>query len=123
MLSGISLHSNPSEIPENRTKLTKSLVSSCCQVMYLDSAINRKPTVVRTLYNASLMAAFRFHAIVTSMLCPRAFSWGRGRTANTAFLVRGIDECCRRIGIHMKQLRRRHRSSELHYSQTCAYGS
>jgi hypothetical protein len=75
--------------------------------MYLDSAINRKPTVIRTIYNASLMAAFRFHAIVTHMLCPRRAFWRKSKGANVVYLARTIDECCKKMGRHIRPVGRR----------------
>ena len=72
--------------------------------MYLDSAINRKPTVIRTIYNASLMSAFRFHAIVAHMLCPRRPFWRKGKGANVVYLVRTIDECCKKMGRHIRHV-------------------
>jgi hypothetical protein len=42
------------------------------KTIYLDARVNRKPTIIRSMFNACLMAAFRFHAIVKHILmrCP-----------------------------------------------------
>ena len=82
--------------------------------MYLDSAINRKPTVVRNIYKASLMAAFRFHAIVTNIL--RAFTRTNTKV-DTSFCVRAIELFCRRMVNFIGQLVQRNRQVRVDVSR------
>jgi len=66
--------------------------------MYLDSAINRKPTVVRSMYHACLMSAFRFHAIVKHFLLA---------AINVDFLANVIKECSSKMCVHVRSASRK----------------
>jgi len=74
------------------------------KAIYLDARINRKATVVRSMYHACLMAAFRFHVIVRNVLMRH----GRKTALNVAFLTDTvIKECCDRMIRHVHSIRRR----------------
>lgn len=66
--------------------------------MYLDSAINRKPTVVRSMYHACLMSAFRFHAIVKHFLLA---------AINVHFLAHVVKECSSKMCVHVRSAGRK----------------
>ena len=71
--------------------------------MYLDSKVNRKPTVVRNLFYAGIMSAFRFHAIVKHVLMRH-----RNGNLRTGFLVhKVIVQFCTRMVAHVMAIRRR----------------
>ena len=73
--------------------------------MYLDAEVNKKPTVVRSLYQACLMAAFRFHAIVRHVLTRHC----HGKVAlDVHFLAHSvIKEFCARMLSHIRLVRSR----------------
>lgn len=72
--------------------------------MYLDAAVNRKQTVVRSIFSASLMAAFRFHAIVKHILIRHR----RKGVLNVRFLAhKAIKSCCVKMIGHVRNVRRR----------------
>lgn len=73
------------------------------QAIYLDSKVNKKPTVARNLFNASLMSAFRFDAIVKKVLMRH-----RRVILRPGFLVhKVIVQCCTRMVAHVMAIRRR----------------
>lgn len=76
--------------------------------MYLDSAVNRKPTVVRSVFHACLMAAFRFHAIVRHIVMRGVPSRRRSEAIDARFLAHQvIKKCCARFVAHIGSIRRR----------------
>lgn len=76
--------------------------------MYLDSAVNRKPTVVRSVFHACLMAAFRFHAIVRHIVLRSVPIGRRNRPVDARFLAGTvIKECCTRTIGYLAAVRRR----------------
>lgn len=72
------------------------------KAMYLDAEINKKPTTVRSMYHACLMAAFRFHAIIRDVMIRQR----RNVALDVRFLAHVvIKECCQRMTSHVRNLR------------------
>ena len=69
--------------------------------------MNQKATVVRNMFNACLMAAFRFHAIVKHILMRTAPRHTRDKAVDPRFLAhRVIKECCFKMVGHVSCVRR-----------------
>ena len=65
--------------------------------MYLDSAINGRPTIIGNVFHPCLMNAFRMHALLTSV----------ARILNARYLARVIEECSRSVCKHLVGIRQR----------------
>ncbi|XP_032779409.2 telomerase reverse transcriptase [Daphnia magna] len=90
------------------------------ETVYLDARVNRKPTIVRSMFNACLMAAFRFHAIVKQILMRTVPRHLRDKAANNArYLAHTvIKECCSKMVGHVSSVRRRRKDVKIILSNT-----
>lgn len=81
--------------------------------------MNRKRTVVRSMFHACLMAAFRFHAIVKHILTRSFPRQRRNKAFHTPFLVHTvIKECCSKMVGHVTSVRQRRKDVKISLSNS-----
>ena len=89
------------------------------KTIYLDARGNRKPTIIRSMFNACLMAAFRFHAIVKHILIRGALRHRYDKAVDAHYLAHTvIKECCSKIVGHVSSVRRRRKDVKIILSKT-----